>query len=221
MKILIIDQDPRAQSKLKRVLSDDYIVDTAETAEKGEMLTYESKYDAIIIDMVLPDMDGQDLCSMLKARMKNTPILILTNLDSVSDKERAFENGADDYLVKPVNTRELKARLKASIRKSPRLDELGVLKVRDLVMDLDKRLVSYRGERVDLRKKEMQVLEFLMFNKGRVVTRMEVLENVWDMNTNPFTNTVEVHIKRIRDKIDLRFNDSFIYTRHGIGYLFE
>lgn len=221
MRLLIIDQDPRSSKNLSRILADDYVVDATNTGEKGEHLAYANNYDAILMELVLPDIDGEELCTLIKSRLKSTPVIIVTKLSTIADKERAFDSGADDYIVKPVNSRELKARLKASIRKLPRVESLKILSVRELSLDLNRRLVMYKTHRIDLRKKEMQLLEFLMINTGRVVTRIEILENVWDMNTNPFTNTVEVHLKRLRDKIEKPYNESFISTVHGIGYIME
>jgi DNA-binding response OmpR family regulator len=221
MKLLLIEQDPNTRKKLERVLSDEFIVDSANTGQKGEDLAYSNHYDVVLTDMILPDTDGDNLCALIKSKDPKLPVVLMSRSSIVEDKVRAFNNGADDYITKPVNTRELKARLRASIRKLPRIDDQRIYKIRELVLDLNKKLVTYGKDRIDLRRKEMQVLEFLMINEGRVVSRMEILEHIWDVDTDPFTNTVEVHIKRLRDKIEKPYNEKFITTRHGIGYMFE
>ena len=220
MKVLLIDNDPRIVKKLLRILTDTYIVDVARNAEEGEQLAYATHYDLILMESYLPDMDGEDLCSIIKTRVK-VPIIVMSRSDAVSDKEKLFDRGADDYIVKPINPRELKVRMKAAIRKDSRPAPIQILQAKNLVIDTKKRMVLYKGERIKLRKKEYQLLEYLIYNKGRVVSRTEILESVWDMNANPFTNTVEVHIKRLRDKLEKPFGEKYIETVHGMGYLVE
>ena len=221
MKILVIDSDPRMQKALKRSLSDDYIVDAVSTAEQGEMLAYTTPYDVILLEMLLPDMDGNDLCRVFKTRLKDTPIIIMSSRASISDKEMAFNRGADDFLIKPVSPRELKARMKVAIRKRLGKDNDEILQVRSLRIDTKKRVVTYKNERIRLRKKEMQLLEYLISNRGNVVTKSEIMESVWDMNVNPFSNTIEVHVKRLREKLEEPYTEKYIETVHGIGYLLE
>ena len=168
-------------------------------------------------------MDGEDLCALIKARVKNTPIMIISGKQSVADKDLAFNKGADDYLVKPFDIKELKSRMNVLIRRSSVGDTktLDNLTLRGISIDRMRRKALYKKERIKLRKKELLLLEFLLLNRGRILTRNEILENVWDSNINPFTNTVDVHIKRLRDKIEKPYNESFIETVHGVGYLVE
>lgn len=222
MRILLADSDPRVQKKLLRVLSDDYIVDVVETGEEAERNTYAFPYDLVLMDLVLPDISGDHLCRLIKARIPHLPIIIISSKATMADKENAFDKGADDYLVKPISTRELKARMKVLIRRSKiDLDSEDILELRDLKFDTKKRQITYKNDRLRLRKKEMQLLEFFMRNQGTILTRGELLEHVWDMNINPFTNTVEVHIKRLREKIEVPYGVRFIETIHGVGYLME
>lgn len=220
MKVLLIDSDPRVTKKLAKHLSDFCIVDVAFNGEEGEQLAYSNKYDLILAESYLPDIDGEDLCTVIKSRV-NVPIIILSRSSSIADKEKVFDRGADDYIVKPVNIRELKARMKAAVRKGPSQNENEILCIRDLQLDVRKKMVTYKGQRLKLRKKEIQLLEYLLYNKGRVVSRVEILESIWDMNANPFSNTVEVHIKRLRDVLEKPFNEKYIETIHGMGYLVE
>lgn len=223
MKALVIDDDPRIVRRLQRILKDEYIVDIAESASSGEKLAYNSHYDIILLDLMLPDMDGLDLCSILKTNTKDIPIMIISDKNSVADIDRAFDKGADDYLMKPLNVRELKARMKALLRRVAKSEDLysKTLTLRNLMFDRSRKALFYNEKRVALRKKEMQLIEFLMVNKGRVLTRGEILEHVWDADISVFTNTVDVHMKRLRDKIEKPFNEKYIETVHGLGYIIE
>lgn len=222
MKVLVVDPDPRIRKLLERILSIDHIVDFADTADKAEILAYSGIYEIVLLSKILPDMDGEDLCGLIKARMPGLPVIVISQMATVADKEAAFEKGADDYMVRPFSPRELKARMRAATRRYTVANEIAdYLQLGDLHLDRARRQVKYKEERLNIRKKEMQLLEFLMANRGRVVTKGEILENVWDMNVNPFTNTVEVHVKRLRDRIERPFGLNIIKTVHGIGYLVE
>ncbi len=223
MKVLVIDDDQRIRKSLNRILKDDYIVDVAKSASEGEELAYNSYYDAIVLDMSLPDMAGDDLASLFKTKIPNTPIIAISDHCSINDKNIAFEKGVDDFLIKPINGRELKSRVKVHIRKNnPDKNEttLKVLKVRNLTLDRERKMVFYKEERLSLRKKELQILEYFMLNPNRVISRSDILEYVWEADTNPFTNTVDVHIKRLRDKLETAFGEKYFETVHGMGYIF-
>lgn len=221
MKILIIDNDPRVRNVLNTLLKDEFIVDTASNAEEAESLAYSTPYDAIITADILPDMDGSVLCSLLKTRLPETPIIVISSNSSVSDKEKLFNKGIDDYIVKPVSSRELRMRIHAVVRRQQKEAYPFELEVKDLKIDLKTKKVTINDQRVMLRRKEFQLLEFLLVNKGRVINRGELLESVWDRNVNPFTNTVEVHIKRLRDQLKKYSNEEHIETVYGLGYLVE
>lgn len=222
MKILLVDQDPRIQNSIKRALSDEFIMDTADSAKKAEEMLFEGHYDLLIMDFIMPDMAGEVFIKLIRSYMGEIPVIVISGKSGTSDKEFAFKSGADDYLVKPINPIELRSRIKAILRRAPAMIEaLPKLSLGNLLLDRSKRMAYYKEERLKLRKKEMQLLEFFLLNKGRVLTRMEILENVWEADASPFTNTVEVHLKRLRDKIEKPFGEKFIQTVHGIGYLME
>ena len=149
--------------------------------------------------------------------------MVISEKSSVSDIDMAFDRGADDYLIKPFNVRELKARMKALLRRAARSEEAysKTLSLRNLMFDRSRKALFHNESRVNLRKKEMQLVEFMLTNKGRVLTRGEILEHVWDANIRVFTNTVDVHMKRLRDKIEKPFQEKYIETIHGLGYLME
>ena len=223
MKLLLIDDDPRVRKTLERILKEEYIVESVGTAHEAEKKIYDSQYDLILLDLILPDMDGEDLCSMIKAYNPNIPIIVLSGKCTVSDKDVAFKKGADDYITKPINPAELKIRIRSQIKRGTNgiKPELENLKIRGLEFNRMKLIVRYKKERIYLRKKELMMLEFLMLNAGRVITRGEILEKVWDSEVSPFTNTVDVHMKRLRDKIEKPYGENYIETVHGIGYLVE
>ncbi|PJA40745.1 DNA-binding response regulator [candidate division WWE3 bacterium CG_4_9_14_3_um_filter_34_6] len=223
MKVLIIDDDPRVVRTLERLLKEEYIVNVAMSAEAAEEIAYNTHHDIILLDLILPDMDGEDLCALLKARLKTTPIIILSAKSNVSDKDVAFRRGADDYITKPFSGRELRFRISAQLRKAEPAPQLysKTISLRGLSIDRSRKIVTYKNTRIMLRKKELMLLEFFILNKGRVVTRGEILEHVWDVSISPFTNSVDVHVKRLRDKIEKPFDEIYIETVHGIGYLME
>ena len=221
MKILIVDDDSRIRKLLSKLLKDEFVVDCASNAEEAEMLAYSTPYNVIIVDLILPDMDGEELCSLMKARLPNVPIIAMSEKNSVSDKKKVFDNGVDDYLVKPFSSRELKMRIKAVARRIRDNSYPSILSAGNLKLNLDTKRVSINGKRVLLRRKELQLLEYILLNRGRVVSRGEILESVWDRNINPFTNTVEVHIKRLRDKLRAFEDVDYIETVYGMGYLIE
>lgn len=224
MKVLIVDQDPRIQKKMKRVLKDEFVVEVASNASHAESLFFENHFDLVILDLLLPDMDGDDFITLLKSYSKELPVIVISNQKSVQVKERVYERGADDFLEKPLNMSELRLRIKANLRRKNSYNEqIYVKEVQkgNLLLDREKKTVTYKEERIKLRKKELYLLEYLLLNKGRVVTRSDILDNIWESNANPFTNTVDVHVKRLRDKIEKPYNEHYIETVHGIGYLIE
>lgn len=223
MKILIVDDDPRVRRSLERILKEEYVVDCASNAEGAEELAYNNYYDVVLLDLMLPDMDGEDLASVMKVRLPNLPIIAISGKTAIEDKDYALRKGCDDYIIKPISTRELKARIHAVIRRydEKKILETEIMCVRDLIFDKKRRAVTYKDEKIELRKKEIQVLEFMMLNRQKLITRSDILENVWEADANHFSNTVDVHIKHLRNKIENPYNEKFIHTRHGMGFVFE
>ncbi len=220
MKILLIEDENETALTLKDKLKTDYQIDIALCGEKGEELALSNNYDLIIIDLMLPDKNGLEVCQNLRKESIHTPILILTGEGSIKKKVLALESGADDYLTKPFSFAELKARIMALMRRNKH-DYGQSLVVGDLLLDLEKRIVKRGKRHIPLRRKEIALLEYMMRNPGRVLTRDMILNNVWGENEEPLYNTVDVHIKYIRDRIDKNYPQKMIKTIYGLGYMLE
>ena len=197
-----------------------YAVDLAEDGDAALYQTSINDYDAIVLDVLLPHRDGYEVCRELRARGNTTPILMLTARATVDDRISGFDAGADDYLTKPFSFRELLARLRALLRRDSQLRP-DVLEIEDLVVDSASHRVS-RGERdVQLTAKEYALLEYLARRSGQLVTRAEIAAHVWDDSFDPFSNTIEVYINRLRKKIDGSHTTPLLHTRRGEGYILE
>lgn len=221
MKILLIEDDKQTAATIRETMKDYYAVDVVYTGEDGDFQAQVNGYDTIIIDLVLPDIDGVTVCKRIRKAGIKTPILVLTGKAQVRDKVTALDAGADDYLTKPFSFAELLARVRALIRRNPDTLSSNKLFVGDLNLDASSNTARRRGRKISLRRKEFSLLEFLMRNSGRVVTRSMILEHVWETETDPVTNTIDVHIKSLRDKVDRPFKKSLIKTVHGLGYKLE
>jgi DNA-binding response OmpR family regulator len=218
MKVLIIEDNKRLAATIRDKLRKEYVVDVAYTGDKGEYLICVNDYDIILLDLNLPDMDGAEVCKKVRSNGCKVPILVLTGRSDLTDKVQALDIGADDYLTKPFEFAELFARMRSLLRRNENSDFTpSRLIVDGLSLDIASREVVMRGKNINLRQKEFQLLEYLMRNQGRVVTRSQILEHVWDTDTDPITNTVDVHINSLRRKID----NSFMKTVHGIGYMIK
>ena len=220
MKLLLIEDDKESAKYLMKGLREQgYVVDHSESGKEGLFLAASEKYDPIIIDRMVPEVDGVTIVQTLRASGNETPIIILTALDKVEERVKGLKSGADDYLAKPYSFTELMARLEAITRRKPG-GEKAVTKINcgDLEMDLLTRNVKRAGKDIDLQAREFALLEFLMRNSGTVVTRTMLLEHVWDYNFDPQTNVIDVHISRLRQKIDKGFDKSLIQTLRGAGY---
>jgi len=220
MKILLIEDEKEMALTIKEKLKNDYQIDLAFTGEKGEEFALSKNYDLIIIDLMLPDKNGLEVCRNLRKEKISIPILILTGEGSIKKKVLALEGGADDYLTKPFSFAELKVRIMALMRRNKH-DYSQALVVGDLLLDLEKRIVKRGNHHIPLRRKEIALLEYLMRNPGRVLTRDMILNNVWGENEEPLYNTVDVHIKYIRDRIDKNCPQKMIKTVYGLGYKLE
>lgn len=219
MRILIVEDEKRMASFIQRGLKEEgYAVDTAEDGEKGWEYASVNEYDVIILDWMLPKMDGLALCAKIRESGSRVPVLMLTVRDTVEDKIRGLDQGADDYLTKPFAFDELLARLRALSRRPRELHAETVLKAGNMALDLVSHKVSIGAEQVILSQKEYALLEFLMRRKGQVVTRSQIAEHVWDLHFDPMSNTIDVYINFLRKKIDAGRKKSRIETLRGSGY---
>lgn len=222
MNLLIIEDDAAAASSLKKGLEESgFTTDLAHDGEAGLKLARSKDYDLWVIDVMLPVRDGLTLLKMLRDEGRRTPALILSALGKVDDRVEGLRAGGDDYVVKPYAFAELLARIEALLRRARSFSEgpETVLELADLKMDLLARTVSRAGQAIDLQPREFDLLEYLMRNAGQVVTRTMLLENVWEYFFDPQTNVVDVHISRLRQKIDKSFDKPLLHTVRGEGYV--
>ncbi|MGH7233585.1 MAG: response regulator [Nitrospiraceae bacterium] len=221
MRILLVEDDTDLGEFVRKGLKEErYVVDLAADGEEGLNLAGENPYELIILDIMLPKIDGLTLCRRLRANGNRTPILLLTARDSIQDKVSGLDTGADDYLTKPFAFVELLARVRALLRR-PGPQHLARLKVADLEMDTAARRVWRAGKEIILTNKEYTLLEFLLRNKNRVLTRTAIIQHVWDLNYDPMTNIVDAHIRALRGKMDRDFAPPLITTVRGAGYMLE
>src|SRR5512135_580540 len=219
MKLLVIEDDREAAAYLVKGLSESgYVVDHAADGREGLFLATSGDYDALIVDRMLPGMDGLQAVGALRAAGQHTPVLILSALGAVDDRVKGLRAGGDDYLVKPFAFSELLARLEALLRRGGTPPANTKLKVDDLEMDLLARTVRRGSQNIDLLPREFRLLEYLMRHAGQVVTRTMLLEHVWDYHFDPQTNVIDVHISRLRQKIDKGFPRALLHTVRGAGY---
>jgi len=223
MRLLLVEDDVAIQDFLKRALTESgYQVDTASNAKAGELKALEGIHDAFIVDLGLPDMDGLDLIARCRAQGNQVPVLILSARRSVDERVRGLEQGGDDYLTKPFALAELLARLRNLLRRSsaPQKDSVR-LHVADLQLDLLRHEARRGDQMLQLTPQEFSLLEYLCRNAGRVVTRTMILDHVWHMRIDPATNVVDVHIYRLRSKVDYNNFEPLIHTIRGIGYILK
>jgi two-component system, OmpR family, response regulator len=219
MKVLLIEDDADTSDYIARGLREQgHVVDLAATGRDGLFLGSAGEHDIMIVDRMLPGMDGLGLVRALRASGITTPVLFLTALGGVGDLVQGLDAGGDDYLVKPFAFVELNARLNALSRRPPLQDVPTVLRSSDLEVDLLKRSVTRGGRKVELQPREFQLLEYLLRNADRVMTRTMLLEGVWDFHFDPKTNIVETHISRLRAKLNEQGEPNLIHTVRGDGY---
>ena len=219
MRILVIEDDADAARYLLKGLKESgHLVDHAANGKDGLFLAMSEPYDAMVIDRMLPGVDGLAIIEAVRAAGRTTPVLILSALGEVDQRIRGLRAGGDDYLTKPFSFAELLARLEAVTRRGSAAAPTTTLKVGDLEMDLLAHSVKRAGKSIDLQPREFRLLEYLMRHAGHVVTRTMLLENVWDYHFDPQTNVIDVHISRLRQKIDRGFPFPLIHTVRGAGY---
>ncbi len=221
MRILVIEDEKKVAGFLKNGLKEEgYAVDDAFDGQAGFDMAIENEYDMIILDLMLPGLDGITLCKKLREQGNNTPILMLTAREAVKDRVIGLDAGADDYMTKPFAFEELLARVRVILRKRPVTQELK-LEIGDLVLDLITHKVKRGGDEIELTTKEYALLEFLMRNAGNIVTRTMIAEHVWDINFETFTNVIDVYINYLRNKIDRDHDEKLIHTVRGRGYVLK
>lgn len=223
MKILIVEDEPQVAEFIRRGLSEKgYESEVAYDGQIGELLASKGNFDLIILDVILPLINGYDLCKRIREKNLQVPVLMLTALGTTHDKVTGFDAGADDYLVKPFEFEELMARIRALTKRSSGiLQTSGTLKIADLTLDLNRKSAIRGGKRIELTGKEFELLELLVRYKGKVLSRAELAEKVWDITFDTGTNVVDVYISILRKKIDRDFEPKLISTKVGLGYFID
>ncbi len=220
MRLLIIEDDPQAADFIVKGLTQaGHVIDHAGTGPQGLSMAMDGAYDALVVDRMLPGMDGLSVIEALRGEGRRVPVLILSALSQVDDRVRGLKAGGDDYLTKPFAFSELEARLEALLRRGQGEDRPQTsFSVGDLELDILQRRVTRQGKTIPLQPREFKLLEFLMRHAGQVVTRTMLLEGVWDYHFDPQTNVIDVHISRLRGKIDKGFDPPLLHTVRGAGY---
>jgi DNA-binding response OmpR family regulator len=222
MRVLVVEDDKKIESFVVKALQQaGFAVDHAEDGDRGLDLALSTKYDAAVIDIMLPRLDGLTLVETLRREKLSTPVLFLSAKRSVEDRVRGLQTGGDDYLIKPFALTELLARVHALVRRGSRVAQPTRLVAGDIVLDLLARSATRAGQRLDLQPHELSLLDYLMRNAGRPVSKMMIMEHVWDYSFDPQTNVVDVLICRLRNKVDRGFTVKLIHTIRGVGYVLK
>ena len=218
MRILIVEDEKNIADALMRALNEQhYSVDIASNGKDGIYLAEVNDYDLIILDIMLPDISGWDVCRELRQDKITTPIMMLTALDTVENKIRGLDEGADDYLTKPFDLGELLARARSLMRRQSS-QKTSIIEIADILMDTSERTVKRAGKDIKLSAKEFALLEYFVMNKNKVLTREMISEHVWDMNFDPQSNVIDSFVRFLRQKIDKDFEIQLIHTIRGVGY---
>lgn len=219
MKILLVEDEERLASFIRKGISaEGYEVTVAYDGRTGLSLFRKDIYDIIILDVNLPQLNGFELCRLIRSENEDVPVLMLTALDSMADKSDGFNAGADDYLAKPFEFQELLLRLRALTRRNG-FKQKQILRLADLELNLDTKTVTRAGKRIDLTTREYSLMEYLMLNKGKTISRVDISERVWSLNFDSNTNVIDVYISYLRKKIDKDFSPKLLHTIVGMGYV--
>jgi heavy metal response regulator len=221
MRVLVIEDEKKVASFIKKGLEEEhYAVDTARDGEEGLYLAETNEYDLIILDLLIPKIDGWEVLRRIRGKKNNVPILVLTARDTVEDIVKGLDAGCDDYLTKPFAFAELLARSRALLRRE-RIEKEPLLKVADLVLSPVTHKVTRRGKEIELTSREYALLEYFMRNPDRVLTRTMISEHVWDYHFDSMTNVIDVYVNYLRKKVDKDFEVKLIHTIRGIGYMMK
>jgi two-component system copper resistance phosphate regulon response regulator CusR len=219
MKVLLVEDEERLASFIRKGISaEGYEVDVAFDGRTGLSLFRRNSYDVVVLDVNLPQMNGFEVCRLIREDNESISVLMLTALDSLADKSDGFNAGADDYLAKPFEFQELLLRLRALMRRSGTRQK-QVLQLADLELNLDAKTVTRAGKRIDLTTREYALIEYLMLNKGKIISRVDISERVWSLNFDNNTNIIDVYISYLRKKIDKDFSPKLLHTIVGMGYV--
>jgi len=218
MKLLIVEDNVRLAERINERLKKIYTIDVVQTGKDALTKAKQIDFGVIILDIGLPDISGYEVCKTLREADIQTPILVLTGEDDMETRVKLLESGADDYMIKPFDVSELRARIGALSRRRSRQPLNPIITYKDLVIDTNQRKVHREGLPLILRRKEFDILEYLVSNSGRVLTREMILNHAWDADKVSWTSTVDVHIKHLRDKVDKPFATQIIKTAYGLGY---
>ncbi|UXD67938.1 response regulator transcription factor [Sphingobacterium faecium] len=224
MKILIVEDDHRVAELIKRGLEEQVFLTTlAYDGLSGKKLSSQDHFDLVITDIILPKMDGLDLCKYLRQTNPDLPIIMLTALGTTDDKVEGFDAGADDYLVKPFEMRELLVRIRALLKRNQKNSGniSGILAYADLEMNLHTKIVKRNQQQINLTPKEFKLLAYLMQNPDRVLSRVEIADKVWETHFDTGTNFIDVYINYLRKKIDRNFDHKLIHTKSGMGFILK
>jgi two-component system, OmpR family, copper resistance phosphate regulon response regulator CusR len=223
-KILLVEDEQKIADALKMGLTEDgYYVEAAYDGTIGWKLFQQHSYDLVVLDVNLPGINGYDLCKKIRNRNTHVPIIMLTALSSLNDKIEGYDSGADDYIIKPFEFKELLMKIRVLLKRTSHQNmPVGtILKVADLEMNLDRKEVKRGDTMINLTAKEFQLLEYLMRNKNRVVSRSDIAINVWDIDFDTNTNVIDVYINYVRNKVDKKFDRKLIHTQVGMGYILK
>lgn len=223
IKLLLVEDEKKIADSLKQGLSEhNYHVQLAYDGLTGKQYFETGSYDLVILDINLPGMNGYELCKFIRSKNDQVPVVMLTALNSIDDKIEGFDAGADDYIVKPFDFKELLVRIRALLKRIHQTFPAGnTLKASDLVMNLDSREVIRAGKNITLTAKEFQLLEYLVRNKNKVVTRADIALSVWDIDFDTKTNVIDVYVNFLRKKLDNEFDKKLIHTQVGMGYILK
>lgn len=221
MRILIIEDDKILAKTVEQCLGKKYEVDHAYDGEEGVLYAKQEIYDAIILDIMLPVMNGYEVLSALRNEKIYTPVLILTAKDSINDKLKGFRIGADDYLVKPFNREELVVRVEALIRRTTGNYSENVIEFKDMVLDLNNRKISANGKEVALQGKQFDMLEYLILSKNTIITKEQIFDKIWGFNSETTTNVIEVYASGLRKELKKIGYDKYLKTIRGVGYIWS